>query len=453
MAKINILFNGSTYSIDEASLSTASAALKSHLSTVMNGTGASIALDGTSYNVDSTKLTAATNAFVSYLGTIAGSGSKVVVNGTEYSIDSAKIATAISEMASVLGGLQSEGGSSDLGEVILAEAVVNGFFANNGIYMQTCVNLKLDAGCTYRVVWDDNEYIATSCTIDGDDAIFIGNLGLLGVGENTGEPFVMMSMEDVNPDTGENQGWYTVIMTTDTSDSHTVGINKLSTGSQDLLQVILAERQYSFIADDEAGILTTATDGNFVNFSLTIGNTYKVVLDGEEYTCIANVYNNHIYMGNLSISVDDASNTGEPFLVYCDDIGNPAIFIKDSNSVHTVGIYKVSGIDAVLAELEYFFYDTGNGLYATNIEIDSHFVDFSLASGNTYKVVWDDEEYIRVAGDVTGYNYIGNLAIMGMGENTGEPFVIGVDPSVNHAIIYTLEAGNNSMHTVGIYKQ
>lgn len=83
MAKYNISFNNKDYSIDESSLSSATAALKSHLSTVMNGSGATINLGGTAYSIDSAKLSAATNAFVSHLVTVAGSGYKVVISGGE----------------------------------------------------------------------------------------------------------------------------------------------------------------------------------------------------------------------------------------------------------------------------------------------------------------------------------------------------------------------------------
>lgn len=114
MAKINIDFNNTNYNVDESALSSATAALQSHLSTVMNGSGATIALGDTTYNIDSAKLTAATNDFIAHLGTIAGSGSKVVVGGTEYAINSAKLSGAIAEIETVLGGLLSGGsGESD----------------------------------------------------------------------------------------------------------------------------------------------------------------------------------------------------------------------------------------------------------------------------------------------------------------------------------------------------
>ena len=107
MAKINILFGNTNYSIEESALAAAAAQLKSHLSTEMNGSGAVINLGGTSYNIDSAKLSTATNAFVSHLGTIAGSGSKVVVGGVEYSIDSNKLGDAVADLHAVLSGLHS----------------------------------------------------------------------------------------------------------------------------------------------------------------------------------------------------------------------------------------------------------------------------------------------------------------------------------------------------------
>lgn len=116
MAKINIDFNNQTYEIDESALAKAAASLSSHLSTVMNGSGATINLNGVTYNVDSTKLTTATNAFVSHLGTVSGTGSKVVVNGVEYSVDATKMTKATADLQAVLGDLVSggnAGGDSD----------------------------------------------------------------------------------------------------------------------------------------------------------------------------------------------------------------------------------------------------------------------------------------------------------------------------------------------------
>ena len=72
MSKLNFIFNGTAYEIDEASVASAAADLKSHLSTVMNGTGATIELGGVTYNIDATKLSAAENNFAVYLDTMSG---------------------------------------------------------------------------------------------------------------------------------------------------------------------------------------------------------------------------------------------------------------------------------------------------------------------------------------------------------------------------------------------
>lgn len=110
MAKLNLSFNGKNYELDESSISAAVAELKSHLSTTMAGSGATINFGGTNYSIDSTKLSAATNDFITHLGTIAGNGSKVTVNGTEYSIDSSKLSGAITALEGTFSGLS--GGST-----------------------------------------------------------------------------------------------------------------------------------------------------------------------------------------------------------------------------------------------------------------------------------------------------------------------------------------------------
>lgn len=98
MAITNINFNNVAYQIDDTSLYTAASALRNHLSTVMNGTGATINFGGAAYNVDYTKLSAATNDFASHLATIAGNGHKVVVGGIEYYVDSNNVKNAFSEL-------------------------------------------------------------------------------------------------------------------------------------------------------------------------------------------------------------------------------------------------------------------------------------------------------------------------------------------------------------------
>lgn len=211
MAKINIQFNNSTYSIDESVLSAASAQLQQHLSTVMNGTGASINLNGTTYNIDSAKLSAATNEFVSHLGTIAGNGSKVVVGGAEYYVGSDKVAGAVSDLYTVLSGLHTE----DEDEVIEFKTIYEGELAvsqyTHWEYVQSYTDIK--EGEMYRVIFDGvtydvqgNKYTFIDAYEEQCDIILIGNASIrmnyVDFGSavtpfpDSGEPFAVMPSPD-----------------------------------------------------------------------------------------------------------------------------------------------------------------------------------------------------------------------------------------------------------------
>lgn len=155
MAKINIPFDNTNYSIEESAFASASAALKSHLSTVMNGSGATITIDGTSYNVDSTKLSTATNAFVSHLGTIAGSGKKVFVNGVEYSVASDKVQSAIADIHTALGNLQSGNDDNSNDPALNHTSIADGAYYAN-----------LDTGTFYDTM---------PATVSGNDAYLYGD--------------------------------------------------------------------------------------------------------------------------------------------------------------------------------------------------------------------------------------------------------------------------------------
>lgn len=106
MAKINIQFNGTNYSVDESALASATSELQKHLSSVMHGSGTVVHLGGLSYSVDSAKLSGAVNDLVSHLGAITGNSHKVIINGTEYGISSEKIVNTITELETVFNNLQ-----------------------------------------------------------------------------------------------------------------------------------------------------------------------------------------------------------------------------------------------------------------------------------------------------------------------------------------------------------
>lgn len=181
MAKINIDFNDKKYSIDESSLSVSADSLKSHLSTVMKGTGATINFGGTAYGVDSTKLSTATNAFVSHLGTIAGNGKKIVIGGVEYSVGSDKVAVAIGELEAVLGGLNS---GSDSGETYAAGLYQTGaidlYNEQGADAIEGMVIKSWDELIAENIIRVDNGTLYTNCDkvagANGSSDLLVGDL-------------------------------------------------------------------------------------------------------------------------------------------------------------------------------------------------------------------------------------------------------------------------------------
>lgn len=160
----NIIFNNKDYSVDGSFLSTHSADLKQHLSTVMNGTGAVINLGGVAYNVDATKLAAAKSAFVQHLGTISGNGYKVVIGGVEYGIDAGKVAGAVAEIEAVLGGAISGGGEG-------SEQIVAGLYQTGAIALYNEQGAEAIEGMMIKS-WD--ELVDSGAIVIEDGVMSIG---------------------------------------------------------------------------------------------------------------------------------------------------------------------------------------------------------------------------------------------------------------------------------------
>ena len=65
---------------------------------------------------------------------------------------------------------------------------------------------------------------------------------------------------------------------------------------------------------------------------------------------------------------------------------------------------------------------------------------FDIAEGQTYTVNWDGTEHKCVCGAIDATLYIGNTAILGVGDDTGEPFIctteafVTLDTAASHTI-------------------
>ena len=99
-------------------------------------------------------------------------------------------------------------------ETVLVEESTVSFAENQGLYMaQFPSTFEATFGETYKVSWDGAAYECTCVSFNNMPSI--GNLSIIGVGSDTGEPFIMDIFN----------GEAILIVAADTSASHTVSIS------------------------------------------------------------------------------------------------------------------------------------------------------------------------------------------------------------------------------------
>ena len=71
-----------------------------------------------------------------------------------------------------------------------------------------------------------------------------------------------------------------------------------------------------------------------------------------------------------------------------------------------------------------------------------------IVKGQTYTVNWDGTEYECVCFEFSSYPTLGNLSIMGTGDDTGEPFIYVYKASLHAGQFYTLDT--SASHTISV---
>ena len=71
-----------------------------------------------------------------------------------------------------------------------------------------------------------------------------------------------------------------------------------------------------------------------------------------------------------------------------------------------------------------------------------------IAKGQTYTVNWDGTEYKCVCGAINSTLYIGNPAILGSGDDTGEPFIYGYNKNISSGQFATFDT--SATHTISV---
>ena len=104
--------------------------------------------------------------------------------------------------------------------------------------------------------------------------------------------------------------------------------------------------------------------------------------------------------------------------------------------------YTGDPVETVFVEETTVAFAENNGLYTAQVTST-----VEVTVGEIYKVSWDGTVYECSYATVNGLPAIGNLAIIGMDPDTGEPFLIGIE---NGAGIYIFTADTSASHTFSI---
>ena len=153
------------------------------------------------------------------------------------------------------------------------------FTLSKGPYMAQLTNaFKVVEGQTYTVNWDGTEYECVGVIFNSMP--LFGNLSIMGMGDDTGEPFVYAY--DKNNVLG-------LFATLDTSASHTISVK--TTGE------IFTPMAEEFLP---AGVGTAAiiynSNGNRYGSELTYDELYERLLDGKQVVLHRVSYNEYLYL-------------------------------------------------------------------------------------------------------------------------------------------------------------
>jgi hypothetical protein len=344
-------------------------------------------------------------------------------------------------------------------------------------------------GAKYIVTINGVEHITTGYYSE-DGYFFIGNGNICVENQpDTGESFGMV-IRSMDSATRKNRVALSEPVTVDTTIKaeqlvyeiiHTIDPKYLPEGG-----VGYTEGKETVIYP-ETKLITYVSGDPFTMADLVLvcGETYNVYLDGGKHTGIAKDAGLALqgtamdmpYLGNISLAGGGGTNTGEDFLlVFTPSInGTMLIYMPNGVVAGTVTLKVTQGSETIhpidpkylpeggvgYAETEQtmladktdvvFSYQSGpkiyQGLFNPNAGVDAH----ALAVGDMVTVSWDGKEYeceICMSQNTLSF---GNLSIMNLGENTGEPFLLGVSGGSNTFGAFTTDTAET--HTVGIYQK
>ena len=149
----------------------------------------------------------------------------------------------------------------------------------------------------------------------------------------------------------------------------------------------------------------------------------------------------NIYRSKPVMNVDTVGSSGDGVQPDWNQNDETALDYVKNRPFYTGDPVKTALLEEITAPFE----DLGGGHYFTLLQSTN-----ILSVGETYIVSWDGTLYESVCADVDGNPVIGNLSIMNSGSDTGEPFVIFENNSIQIATLNTSASHTISISRLGV---
>ena len=221
---------------------------------------------------------------------------------------------------------------------------------------------------------------------------------------------------------------------------------------------LMEKQQVAFELSEEEGVYIALITNAF---KIVDGQIYTVNWDGTEYICVPSLADVGLIIGNLSIA-GMGDDTGEPFIyVYNTD----GIFgALDTSASHTISV-KTTAETVTQMAFDYMPEGYPTKRVKTTTLMEEQEVAFALSEeegfymaqltnafeivdGQTYTVNWDGTEYICVPSLDGTRLIIGNLSLVGMSDDTGEPFAYVYNRRHGYGAFGTLDT--SASHTISV---
>ena len=138
--------------------------------------------------------------------------------------------------------------------------------------------LDIIEGQTYTVKWDGTEYECVCYTFSS--MLVLGNLSIMGTGDDTGEPFVYANTPDMGG--GFN--------TLDTSASHTISVERIEKTVTPMAEEFLPS------GVGTTALITYAASTNTYSSDLTYDELHERLLGGKQVVLHKTVENEYLYL-------------------------------------------------------------------------------------------------------------------------------------------------------------